>query len=387
MHVTPKTITPNIKKLCEYIQVESIQYVEVQPEEDSILYDCHNNCDYSEFHRVTGYYIAADIAKGCYSLVKHSVVRKYDKLVDITPSKFDSILFIQTNNLYHKYYTYLGDYLYMNYTDLKNQPETINNYYIYALVNPIDNTYFYVGKGKKNRWIHHMSEKSLQDNTHKSNKIKNIHSSGFRVGIKFLEYNIVDEEEAYNKEKEYIIKYGRVVDGGILTNVCIDANPPNHKGKTYNDIYGENAEIQRSRRHNMQIQAGGWFSGQKHTLESKQKISKKASNMNNGNCSGLTEDDYIIHGLKFCNDFDFIISRSKWKYYCKKTGIPTAFNTFRFNNTDILKVFCEKFNAEIKWEQQPWYNNGVTQIRLSDWLVLREGIPENFTPGRLQIIK
>ena len=68
----------------------------------------------------------------------------------------------------------------------------------------------------------------------------------------------------------------------------------------------------------MQIQAGGWFSGQKHTLESKQKISKKASNMNNGNCSGLTEDDYIIHGLKFCNDFDFIISRSKWKYYCKK---------------------------------------------------------------------
>ena len=87
--------------------------------------------------------------------------------------------------------------------------------------------------------------------------------------------------------------------------------------------------------------------------------------MNNGNCSGLTEDDYIIHGLKFCNDFDFIISRSKWKYYCKKTGIPTAFNTFRFNNTDILKVFCEKFNAEIKWEQQPWYNNGVTQIRLA----------------------
>ena len=116
---------------------------------------------------------------------------------------------------------------------------------------------------------------------------------------------------------------------------------------------GENAEIQRSRRHNMQIQAGGWFSGQKHTLESKQKISKKASNMNNGNCSGLTEDDYIIHGLKFCNDFDFIISGSKWKYYCKKTGIPTAFNTFRFNNMDILKVFCEKFNAEIKWEQQP----------------------------------
>lgn len=383
MHATPPRITDNIIKICNSIRGYNLQYVDVLPCETAKPYDCHNNCDDSIFKRVTGYYIVCDIAKGCYSLVRHSVIKKGDTLIDITPSKFSKILFVQTDVLYYKYYTNIGEYLYMNYTELKNLPETLDNYYIYALINPVDDSIFYIGKGKKNRWMQHMSQNYLKDNTHKSNKINKIHSLGMRVAVKFLEHSIESEYEAYMLEEQYIKQYGRICDGGSLTNVCIDSKPPNHKGKTYDEIYGKNANYQRDKRRKAQISAGGYFGGRKHKESSKEKISIKSKGISNGNSSNLTESDYIEHGEKFCLMFNNKISNSKWKHYCKLNSIPPAQRTFRFNGNNILRVFCDVFGAEVQWEKQYWYNDSVSNIRLSDWYIEMYGEPEGYKRGRV----
>jgi hypothetical protein len=45
------------------------------------------------------------------------------------------------------------------------------------------------------------------------------------------------EDEAYELETQLIQKYGRMVDGGILTNICIDEHPPIQYGEA-NHRYG-----------------------------------------------------------------------------------------------------------------------------------------------------
>lgn len=244
MHITPSKITDNILKIYNDIRGKSIQFVDVIPESTSIAHDCHNNCDNSIFPTIKGYYVVMDLNVGCYNLVKHSVIRKYDKLIDITPSGVEKILFIETNHLTYKFYSIIGGYIYMNYTHMKNLQETIKDYYVYGLVDPRNNQVFYVGKGCKNRWVNHMTEKSLLDGSHKSNVIKKIHNDNLLVGVVFLEKNIESEQTAYDIEEQYIRQYGLIKNGGCLTNVCINSNPPNHKGKTYEEIYGEKAEHQ-----------------------------------------------------------------------------------------------------------------------------------------------
>lgn len=233
----------------------------------------------------------------------------------------------------------------MNYTHMKNLQETIKDYYVYGLVDPRNNQVFYVGKGCKNRWVNHMTEKSLLDGSHKSNVIKKIHNDNLLVGVVFLEKNIESEQTAYDIEEQYIRRYGLIKNGGCLTNVCINSNPPNHKGKTYEEIYGEKAEHQRVRRKMLQIQAGGWFGGRRHSEISKEKISKASTGLMNGNSCNLTEEDYLEYGKIFCEIFDGKISRTKWDYFCEANDIPTAYKTFRFDKKNILDIFIENFNA------------------------------------------
>lgn len=384
MHVIPNKITENILKIYNLVKGKSIQFVDVIPEKFSKEFDCHNNCDKSIFKKIIGYYVVMDLNVGCYNLVKHSIIRKDDKLIDITPNKVKQILFIETDELKSKFYSYLEGYLYMNYSNVKNLPETIKDYYVYGLVDPRTEQIFYVGKGKKNRWINHMLERNLNENTHKCNVIKKIHSSGFNVGVIFLEKNIEDEKTAYELEEKYIKQFGKIHNGGILTNVCDSYRPPNHKGKTYEEIYGDKAEFQKELRRNLQLEAGGWFKNKNHSDESKLKISEASIGLKNGNSNGLTEEDYLQIGKDFCEQFNYKISKSKWIFYCSKNNIPTALNTFRFNRKYILKVFEENFNSKIEWEKQMWFNDGIKQIRLSEWVINENGIPNGFEKGRLK---
>lgn len=387
MHVTPKTITCNIMKIYKDIRGKSIQFIDVIPDSNAIRYDCHNNCCASIYPRVLGFYVVMDLSVGCYSIIKHSVIRRDDKLIDITPSGVDRILFIETGSIEgfnYRFYSYLGEYLYMDYSELKNLTETTNGYYVYGLIDPRDEKIFYIGKGKNNRWLEHTREPFVSDGTHKSNKIKKIHETGNRIGVVFLGKNIEDESEAYRLEAKYISEYGRIIDGGILTNITLDGNPPNHAGKSYEEIYGDNAEYQRSMRAELQRVAGGWFKGFTHTDESRSKIAEKSIGTNNGNSCKLTEEDYLEYSREFCEMFNYKISCKRWSYFCEINNIPTVFRTFRFNHEYILDVICKYMSATIVNESQMWYNNGEDQIRLAQWQLDIQGIPEGYIPGRIK---
>lgn len=102
-------------------------------------------------------------------------------------------------------------------------------YFVYSLVDPETNLPFYIGKGTGDRPKHHLYEtKENTSNYLKWCKIQSIRSKGLEPLIVYIEADILDEREAYDKEKELIKKYGRkIIDpNGILTNICEDNRPP-----------------------------------------------------------------------------------------------------------------------------------------------------------------
>ncbi|MCK9531821.1 MAG: hypothetical protein M0R77_14860 [Gammaproteobacteria bacterium] len=113
----------------------------------------------------------------------------------------------------------------------------MKNYYVYAFKNPLkNNQYFYIGKGKGKRYKKHFYETiSNTANKHKFNTIQQILNSNLEVGVDLIEENL-SEDQAYELETLLITHYGRagIDKGGILTNICLDARPPN-----YNDVSEE----------------------------------------------------------------------------------------------------------------------------------------------------
>jgi len=156
-------------------------------------------------------------------------------------------------------------------------------YYVYELIDPRVNLPFYVGKGKNDRVYFHLSEKSRarSDNQKKFNKIQKIREEGYEPEIKIVKY-FDNEDSAYLYEESLIKQYGRIRydEDGILTNICESSRPPKLKGKTYQEIYGDNWEEQVEKRRTLQIEAGG-YGPKKHTKETKRKISEKVAGKNN----------------------------------------------------------------------------------------------------------
>ena len=92
-------------------------------------------------------------------------------------------------------------------------------YYVYGLIDPRNNKYFYIGKGKGKRFVSHLKPKRLDFNYAKLEKIKEIQKSGLEVKIEILFPNL-DEDTAFELEKIVIYKLGRAVFAeGILTNL------------------------------------------------------------------------------------------------------------------------------------------------------------------------
>jgi hypothetical protein len=124
-------------------------------------------------------------------------------------------------------------------------------YYVYELIDPRTNQPFYIGKGKGRRAKTHLWEVPETRNRYKENKIESIRKVGLEPKIHYVVENIQDSDLAYEIESLLIKKYGRkgYDKGGILTNICEDARPPNHKGKTYEEIYGpERAQVEKQKR-------------------------------------------------------------------------------------------------------------------------------------------
>ena len=135
----------------------------------------------------------------------------------------------------------------------------------------------YVGKGCGSRAYEHVTKIYNSENPIFKNKILAIQKEGLEPIIKILKY-FEDEETAYDHEDMLIKIIGsdfiKEIKNGPLCNLLLGAKPPNHKGKTYEEIFGDNAEWQRKNRIELQKKAGGWFKGHTHSEESRKKMSE-----------------------------------------------------------------------------------------------------------------
>ena len=106
-------------------------------------------------------------------------------------------------------------------------------YYVYELINSLDNQPFYVGKGSGARMYTHLREATRDSYKNKRSvhhKIQSILSKGGKVLYNKTE--VITEQEAFNEEKRLILLYGRrdlklgllcnLTDGGEGT---INTNP------------------------------------------------------------------------------------------------------------------------------------------------------------------
>ena len=86
------------------------------------------------------------------------------------------------------------------------KPKRKNKFYVYALVSPINNQIFHIGKGHNGRMYYHVAQvkkdKIPHNNKHLYYKIKQILNSGYLD----VEYRILfetsNENLCYKKEKE-----------------------------------------------------------------------------------------------------------------------------------------------------------------------------------------
>ena len=82
-----------------------------------------------------------------------------------------------------------------------------NLFYVYLLINPINNTIFYIGKGKNKRAEDHLKENKNGriSNAKKHNIINEILSHGLEPNILIFENNL-NEQDAYFIERLLIEK-------------------------------------------------------------------------------------------------------------------------------------------------------------------------------------
>lgn len=105
-------------------------------------------------------------------------------------------------------------------------------FYVYKYIDPVSNLPFYIGKGTGKRMFKHLSETfNNTENRKKYAYIKGLRNKGLEPVVEIIKDGL-SEQQAYDIEKELIIKYGRrdIDNGGILTNICEDNRPPNVLG-------------------------------------------------------------------------------------------------------------------------------------------------------------
>lgn len=381
-------IVPELGECIEFARLigcNNIIEVPIEPREFDLPYRCHHNCLYNP---LLGYYFLKDIDTGFLYAYKHSVLITDKGIIDVTPvydNRFYNVFgYGESLNYDQESLVYLENCVFINIEKHGDQ----DMYYVYGLIDPRTNFPFYVGKGKGTRWQYHYSDKSILEtaNTEKTKIIMELKELNFTPRVIFYAQNIEDEQIAYNIEAVIIKSYGRknYEKDGILTNITIDSRPPNWKGKTYYEIYGnERGQIIKDKKAKHQRDVGGYFRGRKHTKESKEKMSKKSSE------SALSEAEVLEYGKKFCEYFNGKISRSKWYWWAKKNEISPYIlkQRSRFSGKCALNIFEEKFDAKIMYNQPLlWFHNPQTKktFRCLQW-ELEYGakkVPESYIKGR-----
>ena len=241
-------------------------------------------------------------------------------------------------------------------------------YYVYGLIDPRNDLPFYIGKGKGNRALSHLQNKS-DINQIAKNKINKIRSIGLEPYIKYYHNNILCEQEAYDLEENLIENYKIISEGGILTNICKNNRPPNLENITYEERYKERSCIIKKKIIQTRRLGKGWckktkeqkdkislltrgennpFYGKKHTEETKNKISIKAKKRK-GLMTGKTkiiifidyENNYFIVNdgyEKFCQEKSISIATvEKNKKLFRTSTSGSCKGWYCFNYTDIVK--------------------------------------------------
>lgn len=95
-----------------------------------------------------------------------------------------------------------------------------NQYYVYALIDPRSNEYFYIGKGKGNRHFSHFTNRDFDHiNSLKDHRISEIRKEFKNPKTEIL-FADLDEETAFEIEAIIIFKLGRqILSEGKLTNL------------------------------------------------------------------------------------------------------------------------------------------------------------------------
>lgn len=92
-------------------------------------------------------------------------------------------------------------------------------FYVYFLIDPVTGQPFYVGKGSKRRMYEHYRLRNRLTNKLLKNKLCKLYQLGYKVLYQKVLENVT-EQEAFEKEKQLIQKYGKLIDKtGILCNL------------------------------------------------------------------------------------------------------------------------------------------------------------------------
>lgn len=298
--------------------------VKVQETPFTLYECCQYNCEYyTKFFEgdiVEGFYVVKHIDLEIYQFVRHFVIRNKESLVDITPFRDN-----RTYNLFVPSPLNMPNKL-TRFPKYEKTKEPKLMYYVYAYIDPITDQPFYVGKGKQNRSTIHITEsqrpRKNKNTTRFLNKLESMICRGIEPKVIFLAQNIEDESIAYDIEEHYIKMYGRrgYDDGGVLLNICEGARPPNHKGKTYQDIYGDRAQEEIEKRRKTQIDRGG-FGPKVQSLETRAKISLKTSGKNNPRFGAIMTPEIrnkiskANKGKRRLNAFEYIFTDNAGKVY------------------------------------------------------------------------
>lgn len=242
---------------------------------------------------VRGAIINSHVRLSILGLTDHYVVFRNGVYIDVTPYQDDRdyIIFLPNIQISH-YNTYIRSLDNIN-KQMKQENELM--YYVYAYLDPDTNKPMYIGKGSQQRAFIHKTLCKLKRNkqtTRFYNKLEQLFCEGKDSKVIFLAQNIIDEAIAYDIERDAIKQFGRVGydEAGILLNICEDSSPPNHKGKSYKEIYGDQWEIQIERRREAQLKRGG-YGPKQHTVEFKKRHSERFSGAGNPRYGAVVSEE------------------------------------------------------------------------------------------------